>query len=381
MQPGKERWLPKLAAVLALTTACHAAVGANDEAMSLLSFSAFGTLSMVHSSEELADFTNSGLKETGAGYTDAWSPNVDTTLGAQVVLSVTPQLSATLQVVSEQNYDKTYTPHVEWANIKYQFTPELSVRVGRTLLASFLFSDSRKVGYANPWVRPPVEAYSLVPVSTSDGLDVTWKVEVGRFSHTLIALAGQIDSRLPARLDGGAVEARDVLLLTDIVEFGPATLHFTYQESDTTLPSVNVLFDAMRNFGPQGIALADKYDLRHKTVRFIGVGAMYDPGKWFAIGEWGNTEFHSAVGNRTAWYLSGGYRVAKFTPYVTFGEAISSTKRFDPGLDQSQLPPQLAGFAAALNAGLNELLLTAPRQKSISVGARWDVLTHASLKL
>jgi hypothetical protein len=34
----------------------------------------------------------------------------------------TLQISAMLQVISEQRYDKTHKPHVEWANIAYQAT-------------------------------------------------------------------------------------------------------------------------------------------------------------------------------------------------------------------------------------------------------------------
>jgi hypothetical protein len=173
------RSLPVLAAIaLALTFArsASAADPADTADSSLLSFSGFGTLGVVHSSEELADFTNGTLKAAGAGYTDQWSAGVDSTLGAQVVATFTPQWSATLQLVSEQLTNNSYKPHVEWANVKYQVTPDFSLRVGRTLLSSFMFSDTRKVGYANPWVRPSVEAYSLVPVTTSDGADATYKL-------------------------------------------------------------------------------------------------------------------------------------------------------------------------------------------------------------
>ena len=370
-----------LAAIALAGGLSQAVIAADVTETALLSFSAFGTLGMAHSSEERADFTNNSLKASGAGYTDAWSPNVDTILGAQVVLSVTPRLSATLQVVSEQNYDKTYTPHVEWANIKYQFTPDFSLRVGRTLLPNFLFSDSRKVGYANPWVRPPVEAYNLVPVTSSDGVDATYRMQFGRFSHTLFGLYGNFTNSMPAHFGGGDVDAKDLWLLSDTIEYGALTLRVVMQHSSSDIQSLNPLFDALRLFGPQGVALADKYAVSGKSIRFVGVGAMYDPGKWFALGEWGNTEFHSAVGNRTAWYLSGGYRLAKFTPYATFSEATSHSPNSNPGLDLSLLPPYLAPTAAGLNLGLNAVFVSLPLQRTISVGARWDAFKNASLKL
>jgi hypothetical protein len=122
----------------------HAAV--QDPSASIFSFSAFGTLGLVHSSEDDADFTASPLQPTGAGYTRPWSPAVDSRLGAQLTVRFTPQLSAMLQVIAEQRNDDTCTPHVEWANISYQATPDFSVRLGRIVLPTFLLSDSRKVG-------------------------------------------------------------------------------------------------------------------------------------------------------------------------------------------------------------------------------------------
>src|SRR5450432_353257 len=149
-------------AMLSGPTSAH---GADDiTSASMFSFSGFGTVGLVHSSEDRADFTASPLAPNGAGYTHSWSPDIDSRLGAQVIAHFTPQLSAMLQVVSEQRYDKTFRPQVEWANLSYQPTPELGLRVGRIVLPTFLLSDSRKVGYANPWLRPPAEFYSLSPV-------------------------------------------------------------------------------------------------------------------------------------------------------------------------------------------------------------------------
>jgi hypothetical protein len=92
---------------------------ADDSAASLFSFAGFGTLGIVHSSEEQADFTTSIFKPNGAGYTRAWSTDPDSRIGAQVTFDPTAQLSAVLQVISEQNYDNTYKPYIEWANMKY----------------------------------------------------------------------------------------------------------------------------------------------------------------------------------------------------------------------------------------------------------------------
>ncbi|MEO8313838.1 MAG: porin [Pseudomonadota bacterium] len=382
---GMSRPLLMLAAIALAVTLSQSALAADsgDASEPLLSFSGFGTLGVVHSSEDLTDFTNGTLKATGAGFTDQWSAAVDSTLGAQAVAAFTPQLSATLQIVSEQLTDNSYRPHVEWANLKYQVTPDLSIRVGRTLLSSFMFSDTRKVGYANPWVRPPVEAYSLIPVTTSDGADATYKLQLGRFSHTLVGLYGQFDIALPPNLGGGKAKARRLWQVADTIEHGSMTFHAAYQSARITIPHfINQFFDGLREFGPQGIELADRYDQNNKLFRFVGVGAMYDPGKWFVIGEWGNSEFHSALGKSTAWYVSSGYRFGKLTPYLTFSQIKADGNTSDPGLDLSLLPVSVAPIAEEFNAGLNDILVGAAAfQQTMSAGVRWDVFKNAALKL
>jgi hypothetical protein len=145
--------------------------------------------------------------------------------------------------------------------------------------------------------------------------------------------------------------------------------------------ALDPLFDAFRQFGPQGLALADKYDLDNKLAQAITAGAMYDPGKWFATGEWGKRNLHSAYGESTAWYLSGGYRLARFTPYLTYAAVKANSNTSDPGLNVSALPPYFAGPATGLNAGLNELLGETAEQNTISVGSRWDVMKNVDLKL
>jgi hypothetical protein len=94
---------------------------------------------VVHSSDMTCGLYVHIFKPNGAGYSHDWSPDVDSLIGAQVIANFTPKLSAMLQVISEQNYDNTYTPHVEWANIKYELTPDASIRVGRTCSRAFWF--------------------------------------------------------------------------------------------------------------------------------------------------------------------------------------------------------------------------------------------------
>jgi hypothetical protein len=86
------------------------------------------------------------------------------------------------------------------------------------------------------------------------------------------------------------------------------------------------------------------------------------------------------LGKRAAWYVSGGYRLGVFTPYVTYAEA-SADNLSDPGLTIAALPPGFAGPAAGLNAALDSILSSKAVENTISIGGRWDFMKKADLKL
>jgi hypothetical protein len=325
-----------------------------------------------------ADFVATDFEPNGAGYTRSWSASVDSLIGGQVTATVGPQLSAVLQLIAQQNYDNSYLPHVEWANLKYLFTPDFSVRAGRIVMPTFLDSDSREVGYSNPWVRPPTEVYNANPITYLDGLDASYRLHLGGVTNTL---QGSYGRNLAFSFAGGSkFDAKYVWGIFDNAEYGPALARVGYLTSSITLNSAAALFDAFRQFGPQGAAIANQYDIVNKRSSFLTFAASYDPGQWFAMGEWVTSRSESFLGTSNGWYVSGGYRAGAFTPYLTYAQ-ITQRSSSSPGLSLVGLPAYLAPAAAALNTGLNEALNSRPDQYTLSIGVRWDFLKNLDLKL
>lgn len=372
--------LPARAAtvIFALVVLAQSAARGDETSGFKLEFDGYATLGVVHSDEDRADFLGSLLLESGAGFSQSWSPEVDSRLGAQLTATFTPRLSAVVQVLAEQQADGDYTPHVEWMNLKYQVTPDASVRIGRIVVPSFMVSDHRKVGYVNVWIRPPNEVYALVPVTANDGVDASYRLLTGSSTHTFQASVGQSDLELQ---DGGTARARNSWGLAATTERGAWSGRLAYQRTNLYIDSYNTLFDAFRQFGPEGAAIADRLDADGSPFQFFGVGAQYDPGDWFVMAEAGSMRAHSAVGDRTAWYASGGYRWAKLTPFLTYSAVRTESDRNDPGLDAGAYPPPLAEIAADLNAALNGLLALSPAQSTVSIGVRWDFMKNLDLKL
>jgi hypothetical protein len=348
-----------------------------DAGKPLWSFGGFGSVGIVHSNERQADFSSSVLKANGAGFSHPWSADVDSRFGAQLGVKLDAQWSAVLQVISEQNVDNSYAPAVEWANIKYQATQDLSVRVGRIALPLLLAADSRKASYAFPWVRMPVEFYGTIPISTSDGIDVNYRWNVGSVKNMTQALVGTTSFKL---IDAPPAKGRAMIGLSDTLNYGALTVCASVLTLDLTFDAARPLFDGLRQFGAQGIALADKYDADHKRVNVIGIGASYDPGTWFVTAELARVRIKSFLGDRTGLYASTGYRFGNLTPYVTYARVRDNSNRGDTGLSLAALPPAAAGAATMLNAGLNQLLGVVAVQQSLIAGARWDIAPNIALK-
>ena len=367
--------------VLLIGLACAAFAHADDGmSKQRWSLQGFGSAGAAYSNNNDADYVTSALKPKGVGASGHWSTDLDTRLGAQLNFTANDKWSAVLQVVSEQRLDRGYRPAVEWANIKYQVNPDLALRVGRIALPMFLAADYRKVGYAFPWARTPVEMYGSIPLTSSDGIDVTYRFNRGALKNVTQGFYGRTHQALPG---SSGLEAKRLAGFANTTEYGAASVRLSMLSTDLTIATdyIHAFFDAMRQFGPQGAALAERYTLDHKRVNAVSIGASYDPGHWFVMGEIGRMRTRSLLGNTTDLYATAGYRLGDFTPYLGYARARTDSPATEPGLNLAGLPPAAAGAGAVLNGYLNALLTIVPAQRTISIGTRWDCMTDVALKL
>ena len=276
----------------------------------------------------------------GVGRSSNWSLNNNTRLSAHITAKFTPKISAILQVDSEYRSDGSYHPEVEWFNLKYAFTPNIYMRVGRIALSTFMDSENRDVGYSYVWVNPPVDLYHQLSIPSSDGVDAVYRTEIGEAGNTVKAIYGKNTTERP----NSVTESRNMWGLFDTFEYGPAVLHLSYQQRMSSTHNVQTGFTSgwTRNSD-------------------LSVGASYDPGEWFVISEWIQRRSNTKIG---AMYVSGGYRINKFTPYVLYSQN-------SPGSFYSGSPTPTAAAIERANRS----------QSTTGVGLRWDFMRNYDFKI
>jgi hypothetical protein len=313
---------------------------ANNAEPSMFKLGGFGTLGASHSSQTLGDYILDSTQPKGAGRSGSWFAGNDSRLGAQLTANVTANLSGVVQVISEYQADGSYRPAVEWANVKYAFSPDAYVRIGRIALPTFLNSDSRKVGYSYPWIHPPVDLYRVVSITNSDGIDAMYRFAIGEASNAIKVINGKNTIDRPTSVS----ESQDMWGVFDTLEYGPALFRFGYQKRIAS--SLNLLTGVQGGWVPNSD---------------LSIGASFDPGNWFVMSEWIQRKSTTKL---SAMYVSAGVRVDKFTPYITYSN--NGRGSFLPGF-----PPPTAASIVSANRS----------QSTASMGVRWDFMKHADFKL
>jgi hypothetical protein len=377
----------KLTVLAAALVGCYFFAGsAQAQATPGLKVSGFGTLAVTHSDEDKADFTSNIFQRVGAGHTDQWSFATDTKLGVQLDATLNDKWSGVVQLISQQTYRNNYAPGVEWANIKYKATDALTLRAGRIALPNFLLSETQYVGYATPWVRPPIEVYRVLCITSNDGVDLSYRSTFGSANNLLQAYYGKRKTGMP----DSEVESNPTWGFADTLEVGSFTFRagFSQYKLDVMAPGFDPLFAAYRQYAAlttgaptsaQALAVLDRYNLIDRKLKALALGMSYDSGTWFSTTELVSLKGAGIVHDANAWYTSGGYRFGAFTPYASYASIKPSVKRQAPigalGV------PALDGFADMLNAGMDAVVASsASEQNTLSLGVRWDFAPKMAFK-
>jgi hypothetical protein len=335
------------------------------------SYSGFSTAAYAQSDTDEAQVGYSGQPK---GIDSEGTFTTDSKLGIQVTAKFNELLSATVQGVGYADLTGDWEPHLDWAYVRLQPLSSLSFRAGYLRAPTFMYSDSVFIGYANVWVRPPMEIYNMAALYQIRGVDATWRGQVGPVNVTLNPYYG--DSKVDLVSDELDVPLWAGIAATAEYRSFMFRLGYSKNELGSTTKQLVPLIDALRAvpaaFCAGCSSEADKLDLDGTKMTTFNVGVQYDDGTNFVASEYATSDSgdNYLVPNKSGAYLSYGRRFANLMPYATY--AIS--RRDTPTASTAVAIP-------ALSFGLNAAIANAyDDQSSYGAGVRYEVPSFSVFK-
>lgn len=322
------------------------------------------------------------------GVTSDGSFDYDSLLGLQGTLTFNEHWSTVAQVLVRKQADGDFEPNLDWAYVRWAPTSTVYLRAGLTRVPTFYFSDSVFVGYATPWVRPPIEVYGLSPVYLLKGIDAVWSTSIGAINLDVQAFYGESDLEIYAtsKLQPGVpprgsvdIPMKDWAGVLVTAQYGRFTARVGYSDKrmDSEWVVLQPLVDALTSVGyPE---LASKVGFNDARTPILNVVANYDDGENFALVEMAERDSDSiAIAHVRGTYATLGKRFGSFMPYATYANYDVLSKRTN---DTIQIPEgsSLAPLLRALDANLDRIAGVVSDQETFSVGFRYDVPAFAMI--
>lgn len=337
----------KLSKSLLLTATALALASSQAMAAPDVRISGFGTLGYVTTNTDDAQFRSSLRQHKGATESDGdWG--VDSRLGLQANTRFNDTFSAVAQGYFSRR-DGDSSPDLEWLFLQADVLDGTSVRAGRMLVPTFFLSDFRHVGYAQHWLRTPVEVYGTFLNTSFDGIQSVSRFTVSDVNVSVQLSAGQ------ATGNKKYFQIGDRFSETDEQSDNLYSANLTLQRGDWT---GRLGYTHMRN--------AEIVSMGHTLFRghddFFSAGIQYDNGNLLVMAEhiwrqWDASGDQDGALDSQAYYLTAGYRFGSLMPYATY----------------SEFSPQGEGYLAS-HLGTNAT------RKTMALGARWDIARNFALK-
>lgn len=347
--------------------------------------SAFGTLGLVQSSNDVLVFRRDVTQKTGSSdHKLEWAN--DSLFGAQLDTRWSDQFSTTLQLVAKERIHQSVQNSVEWALIRYRPLDSLDIRAGRLGTDIFMLADYRQVGYAYAWVRPPQEFYGLLSFYHFDGMDITKKFHFDNSELTTKIFYGGSHETYPIDID-----AQNTFKLafkgggfTSVLEKNNWKYRISYADVTLTNNNPSLLVDGLRSVSalyPPANAIAQAYVTKNQHLKYFEAGLSYDNNQWWAQAEF--TQLNSDIAilpSAQVAYISGGWRFQKKSVFATYSNIRPTDELTHYPLPSGLPSPLQENISALVNGAELGVNMTRSDQHSIGIGLRWDFKPKMALK-
>lgn len=350
-----------------------------SDASTRFDFSGFGTLGLATTDSKQFGYRSDMSINDGVDYHEI-DFSLISNIGVQLHYKLTDDLDVIGQFIYRKQDENDLDGVTQLAFVKYRVTPKFDIRLGRTAIDVFHFSDVRDIGVAYPWVVLPNEVYGLVPNRHLDGADVIYRSRFNKVAFSSKLFWGRTKSDFSAST-------------YDPIDFSPLTgirLELAQQEwlvsarySKTeaqntsrllgqftaTLPSFSQLIP---NIG----VVAQQIDFTNKDINYKSFYGQYNLGQFELSGEWVHIDSGALpleeIDNA---FVNLSYQIKSHTFYVSYSQVESDGYKFE----ETVVAPELV---QEVIFGIEEVVNTfRHNQNTTSLGWRWNVTETATLKV
>jgi hypothetical protein len=290
----------------------------------------------------------------------------DSKFGLQVTADVAENMQAVAQILASAE-DDNYSMDIEWAYLDYTASESTSIRAGRIKQPVFLISDYLEVGYAYPWIRPPAEAYSNMPVDSIIGVQLLYQARIGEMNFGFQPYFGSNTEGVPGQPTVNFFADNYVGMALRLENRA-----FTFQVSTFQTDVSTVDTGSNSNFNSEGTATLSVASLSWDIANFVGYSEYTtrdikaDDNTLSTFGATGSgatngfndVPFDALFSDQDGYYVTLGYRMGKYLPHLTYA-TMDSTPAGTPAQMYSQ----------------------GARQESITLGLRYELNDSAALKM
>lgn len=361
---GSSAWLWRQATAgalisLSLSTTVAQAQDSTATGWPGVSLHGFGTLGLTRVDDGNAQLVRDLSQPNGAG--TSWTAKVDSLLGLQANIHLSPDTEGVVQLVSRYHADSTYRPELTWAFVRHDFSPDFSLRVGRLGTEFYMLGDSRLVGYSNLSVRPPPDFYGSLVFSYVDGLDATLTRPVASGLLKGKLFAGRSPEKTPYA-PGILWDLKGSKLVGGYLDYsnGPWQFRLSHVQAqfEREMPVDQLV-------GMPYLSLVPAMSMAGQSAHFSSLGLVFDQGPLNVQVMLNQIlQDSAAYTDSRAAYVMAAYRLGTVTPYIGVSRSVSDVAA----------PPAPDLVTANLVAqGVTD-------QHTYTLGARWDLQKNVALK-
>jgi hypothetical protein len=307
----------------------------------------------------------------------------DTKVGLNLAFKMSDDLTFAAQLVARgfDFFGQTPANNVgilDWYFLRYNPSSFIELRGGRQPIPFSLLAETQDVGFVNPWIRPPVEVYSLAPIKSVTGIQARYKFEIPSDIELIAGIYGGQDyleygfSRESTASGNTVNKVKEAS--GDFTSMIGGLVSAT-REDFTVLGSVlNIKMKSSTNYPvtiPTGLpypatAHANAPFSADQIQKSKSIGARWEHNRFLVLTEFRRFDFEltgdvNLTGFYSGHYATGGLRFGTVMPTLTIAdyksENNSSVSAFVPALRQTvKTTATTKGHSTSKTLGVNTQL-------------------------